>query len=120
MPCCTTLRLSPGSRLYLQNQYGGLAVFDTTDPGAGFTELLDNTTFRTLNHAGWTVGANEKWLLVEHDRVGVFRHSAESGYTAVGLGGAGQMVRLGITNTTTNITRARAHMKKRPIDNDMI
>ena len=51
------------------------------------------------------------------DRVPVFRHSAQSGYTAVPLVGAGPLVSLGITNTTRNITRA--HMGKRPVDDDM-
>jgi len=48
-------------------------------------EILDNTTFRTLNYNKWTISGDEKHVMIIHDAITVFRYSSIAKYTVVSL-----------------------------------
>jgi len=72
-----------GSKLVFIDSSGGLSVLDHRSHA--LSQLMDNSTFRMLNSATYSLSPDLRYVMVVHDAKRVFRHSMTAKYTIQSL-----------------------------------
>jgi hypothetical protein len=79
-----------GSKLAFINKESGLSILDIHT--SSLAQIQDNTTFRSLNTAQFSLSCDLSYLLLSHDQIPLFRYSKEARYRYIKLGESAPML----------------------------